>query len=100
MDEALRSRLDGLMRSAAAPVLDKISKNKKLNTDELLIASLYLISAKLDDIRNSLDEVARGIQRLNELPPVLKQNHMDVMAKLGEVLDELKKMQTFGVEET
>ncbi|AEA11920.1 hypothetical protein TUZN_0424 [Thermoproteus uzoniensis 768-20] len=100
MDEALRAKLDTLVRSAAAPVIDKISKNKKVSADELLIASLYLISAKLDDIRNSLDELARGIQRLNELPPVIKQNHLDVMTKLGEVLEELKKMQTFGIEET
>ncbi len=99
MDEALKARLDSLVKNAAAPVLDKIAKGKKLSSDELLVVSLYLISAKLDDIRASLDEVARGVQRLNELPPVIKQNHLDVMAKLGEVLEELKKMQTFGVEE-
>ncbi len=99
MDEEMRGRLDSLIKSAASPVLEKLAKGKRLGSDELLIASLYLISAKLDDIKTSLDEIARGVQRLNELPPVIKQNNLDVMAKLGEVLDELRKMQTFGVEE-
>lgn len=99
MGEEVRARLDSLVKSAATPVLEKLAKGKKLSTDEFLIASLYLISVKLDDIRMSLDEITRGVQRLNELPPVIKQNNLDVMAKLSEVLNELKKMQTFGVEE-
>ncbi|MEL9991743.1 MAG: hypothetical protein QXP98_05835 [Thermoproteus sp.] len=99
MDDAVRARVDALVKNAATPILDKIAKGKKINTEELLLVSLYLLSLKIDDIRNSLDEIARGVQRLNELPPVLKQNNLDVMAKLNEILEELKKMQAFGVEE-
>ncbi|CCC81490.1 hypothetical protein [Thermoproteus tenax] len=98
MDEALKARIDGLVKNMAAPIIDKINKGKKISNDEALIVSIYLILVRLDDIRGALEEIARGVQRLNELPPVLKQYNADTMAKLNEILEELKKMQSFGVE--
>lgn len=99
MDEVVRSRIDALLRSAAAPVLDKLSREKKLNRDELELLALYLISSKLDEIRGALDEIARGVQRLNEVPAIIKERNAELKEKLDEILNELKKMQAFGVEE-
>ncbi|MFB6491070.1 MAG: hypothetical protein TU35_007515 [Thermoproteus sp. AZ2] len=98
MEDTIRTRVEESLRSAAAPILEKLGK-KKLSNDELQLLALYLISSKLDEIRNTLDEISRSLERLNELPVVIKAGDSEIKEKLGEVLDALQRMITFSVEE-
>lgn len=98
MENAVRTRVEESLRNAAAPILEKLGK-KKLSNEELQLLALYLISNKLDEIRTALDEISRSLERLNELPIVIKASNNEVKEKLGEVLDVLQKMASFSVEE-
>jgi len=100
----------------AAEVLTKFEKKKKIdNVQELIILAAYLNMKKLDDLREGVDGVLRGFQRLDALLDVVKElktalekleegQSDEVVALLREVnakLDQvLEKLGAFSIEET
>jgi hypothetical protein len=114
--EDVNKRVEGVVRALAAEVLTKFEKKKKFDdVKELVILATYLNMKKLDDVREQIEGIMRGFQRLDALLDVVKElrvalerlekNHPDeAAALLREVntkLDQvLEKLGVFSIEET
>jgi len=114
--EEINKKIEGAVRALAAEVLTKFEKKKKIdNVQELIILAAYLNMKKLDDLREGVDGVLRGFQRLDALLDVVKElktalekleegQSDEVVALLREVnakLDQvLEKLGAFSIEET
>jgi len=114
--EEVNKKIEGAVRALAAEVLTKFEKKKKIdNVQELIILATYLNMRKLDDLREGVDGVLRGFQRLDALLDVVKElktalekleggRSDGVVALLREVnakLDQvLEKLGAFSIEET
>jgi hypothetical protein len=113
--EDINKKVKGLVRALAVEVSTKLEKKKKISIRELIILATYLNMKKLDDIREQIEGVMRGFQRLDALLDVvrelrvalerLEKNRSDeTAALLREVntkLDQiLEKLGAFSIEET
>ena len=114
--EEVNRKIEGAVRALAAEVLTKFEKKKKIdNLQELIILAAYLNMKKLDDLREEVDGIIRGFQRLDALLDVVKElktalekleegRSDEVVALLREVnakLDQvLEKLGAFSIEET
>ncbi len=114
--EDVNKKVEGVVRALAAEVLTKFEKKKKIdNVQELIILATYLNMKKLDDVREQIEGVIRGFQRLDALLDVVKELRValerleksrldeaaallrEVNAKLDQVLE---KLGAFSIEET
>ncbi|MCC6032080.1 MAG: hypothetical protein LM566_04085 [Pyrobaculum sp.] len=114
--EDVNKKVEGVVRALAAEVLTKFEKKKKIdNVQELIILATYLNMKKLDDVREQIEGVMRGFQRLDALLDVVKELKAalerleksrpdEAAALLREVntkLDQvLEKLGAFSIEET
>jgi ATP-dependent helicase/DNAse subunit B len=114
--EDVNKKVEGVVRALAAEVLTKFEKKKKIdNVQELIILATYLNMKKLDDVREQIEGVMRGFQRLDALLDVVKELRAalerleksrpdEAAALLREVntkLDQvLEKLGAFSIEET
>jgi hypothetical protein len=114
--EDVNKKVEGVVRALAAEVLTKFEKKKKIdNVQELIILATYLNMKKLDDVREQIEGIMRGFQRLDALLDVVKELKAalerleksrpdEVAALLREVntkLDQvLEKLGAFSIEET
>jgi hypothetical protein len=114
--EDVNKKVEGVVRALAAEVLTKFEKKKKIdNVQELIILATYLNMKKLDDVREQIEGVMRGFQRLDALLDVVKELRAalermeksrpdEAAALLREVntkLDQvLEKLGVFSIEET
>ncbi len=82
--EDVNKKVEGVVRALAAEVLTKFEKKKKIdNVQELIILATYLNMKKLDDVREQIEGVMRGFQRLDAL--------LDVVKELKAALERLEK---------
>ena len=114
--EDVNKKVEGVVRALAAEVLTKFEKKKKIdNVQELIILATYLNMKKLDDVREQIEGVMRGFQRLDALLDVVKELkaalerleksrpdetaalRREVNTKLDQVLE---KLGAFSIEET
>ena len=114
--EDVNKKVEGVVRALAAEVLTKFEKKKKIdNVQELIILATYLNMKKLDDVREQIEGIMRGFQRLDALLDVVKELKAalerlekrrpdeaaallrEVNAKLDQVLE---KLGAFSIEET
>jgi uncharacterized protein YicC (UPF0701 family) len=114
--EDVNKKVEGVVRALVAEVLTKFEKKKKIdNVQELIILATYLNMKKLDDIREEIENIMRGFQRLDALLDVIKELRValerleksrsdETAALLREVntkLDQvLEKLGAFSIEET
>jgi hypothetical protein len=114
--EDVNKKVEGVVRALAAEVLTKFEKKKKVdNVQELIILATYLNMKKLDDVREQIEGIMRGFQRLDALLDVVKELRValerleksrpdETAALLREVnmkLDQvLEKLGVFSIEET
>jgi ATP-dependent helicase/DNAse subunit B len=114
--EDVNRKVEGVVRALAAEVLTKFEKKKKIdNVQELIILATYLNMKKLDDVREQIEGIMRGFQRLDALLDVVKELKAalerleksrpdEAAALLREVntkLDQvLEKLGAFSIEET
>ncbi len=114
--EDVNKKVEGAVRALAAEVLTKFEKKKKIdNVQELIILATYLNMKKLDDVREQIEGIIRGFQRLDALLDVVKELRValerleksrpdETAALLREVntkLDQvLEKLGVFSIEET
>ncbi|MCI4447626.1 MAG: hypothetical protein JHC20_06950 [Pyrobaculum sp.] len=114
--EDVNKKVEGVVRALAAEILTKFEKKKKIdNVQELIILATYLNMKKLDDVREQIEGVMRGFQRLDALLDVVKELKAalerleesrpgEAAALLREVntkLDQvLEKLGAFTIEET
>jgi hypothetical protein len=114
--EDVNKKVEGVVRALAAEVLTKFEKKKKIdNVQELIILATYLNMKKLDDVREQIEGIMRGFQRLDALLDVVKELRAalerleksrpdEAAALLREVntkLDQvLEKLGAFSIEET
>jgi hypothetical protein len=114
--EDVNKKVEGVVRALAAEVLTKFEKKKKIdNVQELIILATYLNMKKLDDVREQIEGIMRGFQRLDALLDVVKELKAalerleksrpdEAAALLREVntkLDQvLEKLGAFSIEET
>ena len=114
--EDVNKKVEGVVRALAAEILTKFEKKKKIdNVQELIILATYLNMKKLDDVREQIEGVMRGFQRLDALLDVVKELKAalerleksrpdEAAALLREVntkLDQvLEKLGAFSIEET
>jgi uncharacterized protein YicC (UPF0701 family) len=113
--EDINKKVKGLVKALAAEISTKLEKKKKINVRELIILATYLNMKKLDEIREEIENIMRGFQRLDALLDVVKElrvalerlekNRSDeTAALLREVntkLDQvLEKLGAFSIEET
>jgi predicted KAP-like P-loop ATPase len=113
--EDINMKVKSLVRALAAEISTKFEKKKKINVRELIILATYLNMKKLDDIREEIENIMRGFQRLDELLDVVKELRValerlekscpdETAALLREVntkLDQvLEKLGAFSIEET
>ena len=113
--EDVSKKVKGLVRALAAEISAKFEKKKKLNVRELIILATYLNMKKLDDVREQIEGIMRGFQRLDALLDVVKELKAtlerleksrpdETAALLREVntkLDQvLEKLGVFSIEET
>jgi uncharacterized protein YicC (UPF0701 family) len=113
--EDINKKVKGLVKALAAEISTKFEKKKKINVRELIILATYLNMKKLDEIREEIENIMRGFQRLDALLDVVKElrvalerlekNRSDeTAALLREVntkLDQvLEKLGAFSIEET
>jgi hypothetical protein len=82
--EDVNKKIEGAVRALAAEVLTKFEKKKKIDkVQELIILATYLNMKKLDDVREQIEGIMRGFQRLDAL--------LDVVKELRETLERLEK---------
>ena len=81
--EDVNKKVKGLVRALAAEISAKFEKKKNLNVRELIILATYLNMKKLDDIREEIEGIMRGFQRLDAL--------LDVVKELSVALERLEK---------
>jgi hypothetical protein len=82
--EDVNKKVEGVVRALAAEVLTKFEKKKKIdNVQELIILATYLNMKKLDDVREQIEGIMRGFQRLDAL--------LDVVKELKAALERLEK---------
>jgi hypothetical protein len=83
--EDVNKKVEGVVRALAAEVLTKFEKKKKIdNARELIILATYLNMKKLDDVREQIEGLMRGFQRLDALL-------LDVVKELRVALERLEK---------
>ena len=113
--EDVNKKVKDLVRALAIEISTKFEKKKKINIRELIILATYLNMKKLDDIREEIENIMRGFQRLDALLDVIKELRValerleksrsdetaallrEVNTKLDQVLGELG---AFSIEET
>ena len=113
--EDVNKKVNDLVRALAIEISTKFEKKKKINIRELIILATYLNMKKLDDIREEIENIMRGFQRLDALLDVIKELRValerleksrsdetaallrEVNTKLDQVLGELG---AFSIEET
>jgi hypothetical protein len=114
--EDINKKVEGVIRALAAEVLTKFEKKKKIdNARELIILATYLNMKKLDDVREQIEGIMRGFQRLDALLDVVKElraalerlekNRPDetavLLREVNTKLDRvLEKLGVFSIEET
>jgi hypothetical protein len=83
--EDVNKKVEGVVRALVAEVLTKFEKKKKIdNARELIILATYLNMKKLDDVREQIEGIMRGFQRLDALL-------LDVVKELKVALERLEK---------
>ena len=71
--EDVNRKIEGAVRALATEVLTKFEKKKRIdNVKGLLILATYLNMKKIDDLREEVDGIIRGFQRLDTLLDVVK----------------------------
>ncbi|MFB6489834.1 MAG: hypothetical protein TU35_001080 [Thermoproteus sp. AZ2] len=64
--------LDSTIEKLASDVLDKAAKGKKLDREELLILAVYELWRLEREIREEVDKVERGMEKMYQLTDVVK----------------------------
>lgn len=64
--------LDSTIEKLASDVLDKAAKGKKLDREELLILAVYELWRLEKEIRDEVDKVERGVEKMYQLTDVVK----------------------------
>lgn len=82
--EDVNRKIEGAVRALATEVLTKFERRKRIdNVQELIILATYLNMKKIDDLREEVDGIIRGFQRLDAL--------LDVVKDLKAALERLEK---------